>query len=125
MHRWPPVQAFVVIGILQFILVAPDIPALAQQPALFSEDQVAQGRLDYSQHCASCHGTQLQNGGAPTLTGPWFVERWNGKTLGDFYDYVHQTMPLGEAASLTPALLMSTSSPSSSRRTVFRPARSR
>jgi alcohol dehydrogenase (cytochrome c) len=103
MHRWPPVQAFVVIGILQFILVAPDIPALAQQPALFSEDQVAQGRLDYSQHCASCHGTQLQNGGAPTLTGPWFVERWNGKTLGDFYDYVHQTMPLGEAASLAPA----------------------
>jgi hypothetical protein len=60
--------------------------------------------LDYSQHCATCHGGQLQNGGAPPLIGESFKDRWNSRPVGGFYDYVHQTMPLGDAASLAPGV---------------------
>jgi alcohol dehydrogenase (cytochrome c) len=102
MDGWARCHAFVMV--LLVAVFAASIRALAQPPALFTEDQVAQGRLDYSQHCATCHGAQLQNGGAPPLIGEFFKDRWNSRPVGGFYDYVHQTMPLGEAASLAPGV---------------------
>ena len=30
-----------------------------------------------------------------------FVQLWNGKTLKDLYDYVHDRMPLGQPGSLS------------------------
>lgn len=36
--------------------------ALADGTAFFSADQVAQGRFEYSEKCAVCHGAQLQGG---------------------------------------------------------------
>ena len=47
-----------------------------------------------------CHGTQLQGGGAPALKGPAFIAQWNGKTLKEFYGYVHDSMPLGQGGAL-------------------------
>jgi len=47
-----------------------------------------------------CHGVQLQGGGAPALRGRVFRDQWNGKTLKDFYEYVHQNMPLGQGGEL-------------------------
>ena len=102
MDGWLKCQAFVMA--LLIAVFAASIRALAQPSALFTEDQVAQGRLDYSQHCATCHGAQLQNGGAPPLIGEFFKDRWNSRPVGGFYDYVHQTMPLGDAASLAPGV---------------------
>jgi alcohol dehydrogenase (cytochrome c) len=90
-------------AILSIVFSEPLLSALAEPPALFTEDQLAQGRLDYAQECATCHGAQLQNGGAPALVGPSFRDRWNREKLSQFYDYVHQNMPLGEAAALAPA----------------------
>jgi cytochrome c2 len=84
-------------AILSIVFSEPLLSALAEPPALFTEDQLAQGRLDYAQECATCHGAQLQNGGAPALVGPSFRDRWNREKLSQFYDYVHQNMPLGEA----------------------------
>jgi alcohol dehydrogenase (cytochrome c) len=42
----------------------------------------------------------LQGGGGPALVGQEFKQHWNGKTMHDFYSYVHQNMPLGEGSGL-------------------------
>ena len=75
--------------------------ALADGTGWFSSAQVSQGRWQYAQKCSVCHGAQLQGTGAPPLKGQVFNQLWNGKTLKDFYDYVHTQMPLGQAGSLT------------------------
>jgi PQQ-dependent dehydrogenase (methanol/ethanol family) len=74
--------------------------ALADGTAFFSSEQVSQGRWEYSQKCAVCHGAQLQGGGAPALKGRVFNTQWNGHSLRDFYNYVHQNMPLGQGGAL-------------------------
>jgi alcohol dehydrogenase (cytochrome c) len=66
----------------------------------FTAAQLSQGRWEYSQKCAVCHGAQLQGGGAPALKGRVFDDQWGSKTLKDFYDYVHQNMPLGQGGEL-------------------------
>src|SRR5580698_7166973 len=74
--------------------------ALADGTGWFSPDQVSQGRWEYSQKCSVCHGAQLQGGGAPAVKGTAFNQRWDGKKLSDFYNFVHSDMPLGLGASL-------------------------
>jgi PQQ-dependent dehydrogenase (methanol/ethanol family) len=74
--------------------------ALADGTGWFTSDQVNQGRLAYAQKCATCHGAQLEGSGAPGLKGRSFDAQWNGKTLQQFYQYVHQQMPLGQAGAL-------------------------
>lgn len=66
----------------------------------YTSAQVSQGRWEYSQKCAVCHGAQLAGGGAPALKGTVFAQRWDGKKLSDFYAFVHADMPLGLGASL-------------------------
>ena len=74
--------------------------ARADGSGWYTAAQVSQGRWEFSQKCAVCHGQQLQGGGAPALKGAQFVQRWNGKKLSDFYQFVHSDMPLGLGASL-------------------------
>ena len=74
--------------------------ASADGTAFFSSAQVSQGRWEYSQKCAVCHGAQLQGGGAPALKGKEFIAQWNGKLLKNFYNYVHTNMPLGQGGEL-------------------------
>ncbi|HQR11165.1 MAG TPA: c-type cytochrome, partial [Casimicrobiaceae bacterium] len=73
----------------------------ADGTAFFSADQVAQGRFEFSQKCAVCHGAQLQGGGAPALSGRQFSAQWNGKSLKELYSYVHANMPLGQGGDLS------------------------
>ena len=80
-------------------LVAP-ADAAADGTGWFSSEQVSQGRWEYSQKCSTCHGAQLQGAGAPALTGRQFDVQWSGKTLHDFYNYVHDRMPLGQGGAL-------------------------
>ena len=74
--------------------------AFADGTPFFSTAQLAQGRFEYAQKCAVCHGAQLEAGGAPALKGAAFAAQWNGKQLKDFYGYVYHNMPLGQAAAL-------------------------
>ncbi|HEY5307629.1 MAG TPA: PQQ-binding-like beta-propeller repeat protein, partial [Casimicrobiaceae bacterium] len=88
-------------GACSFILWLIAAPcAVADGSAFFSSSQVSQGRWEFSQKCAVCHGAQLQGGGAPALKGREFVAQWNGKSLKDFYNYVHSNMPLGQGGEL-------------------------
>jgi glucose dehydrogenase/cytochrome c5 len=74
--------------------------ALADGTGFFTSAQLSQGRWEYSQKCSVCHGAQLQGVGAPALKGRLFNDQWNGKTLKDLYNYVHNNMPLGQGGDL-------------------------
>jgi mono/diheme cytochrome c family protein len=68
---------------------------------LFTEEQAERGDEAYQQHCASCHGTELEGGGHfPALIGERFWNRWEGRTAWELYDYTHTTMPLGQGGTL-------------------------
>ena len=88
------------VAMLSTAGLAHTAPARADGTGWYAPPQVAQGRWEYSQKCAVCHGAQLEGAGAPALKGKAFIERWNGKKLSDFYEFVHTDMPLGLGASL-------------------------
>jgi mono/diheme cytochrome c family protein len=61
---------------------------------VYSDAQQKRGEPPYVRECSTCHGETLKGGeGSPALTGPEFLERWNGRTLGDLFDNIRQTMP--------------------------------
>jgi PQQ-dependent dehydrogenase (methanol/ethanol family) len=74
--------------------------ARADGTGWYTAAQMSQGRWEYAQKCAVCHGAQLQGAGGPSLKGKQFIERWEGKKLSDLYEFVHGDMPLGLGASL-------------------------
>ena len=79
-----------------------DEPAASMADALpVEEAQVEAGKAAYAQHCAVCHGAQLEGmAHFPTLRGAPFQRRWAERTLGELYTYVHDLMPLGAGGSL-------------------------
>lgn len=63
--------------------------------------QVEAGRAAYAQNCASCHGEALTAGQfAPDLKGPGFLAKWGKTPLADLFDYIHASMPPGNAGTL-------------------------
>jgi mono/diheme cytochrome c family protein len=82
---------------------------LAQQPAkmvssgVFSADQAKRGQAVYMTECAKCHLDDLSGGkDSPPLVGNDFLSGWKGKTVGELFDEVRQTMPFDGPGRLTP-----------------------
>jgi glucose dehydrogenase len=72
------------------------------QPAPVS--LVTEGKDQYFQHCAMCHGVEMQGAQhAPALVGGNFRERWSGRTARNFYSRVISTMPFDNPGTLTEA----------------------
>ena len=78
----------------------------AQQPArrsvwdgVYTLDQAKRGALK-SGFCTSCHGDGFDGGAGPQLFGPAFLARWEGRTVGDFFDLIRLTMPDDEPGGL-------------------------
>ena len=56
--------------------------SFAEGPS-FTRDQVGEGRKDYRQHCAECHGARLEGQHlSPPLVGARFDQTWRGKSTG-------------------------------------------
>jgi mono/diheme cytochrome c family protein len=65
-------------------------------------EQVERGQTVYREHCVTCHGRDLAGTPQfPALVGEAFETDWAGRTLGEFYTYVHDNMPLGAGGSLS------------------------
>jgi len=62
----------------------------------FSEEQAERGAEAYAQHCAQCHGDDLQ--GDPPLVGASFLGQHG--TVGALYDYTREAMPQDDPGSL-------------------------
>lgn len=73
------------------VSAAPDSAEGAPQ---FTSGQVSAGKSIYSNNCASCHGGSLEGtNDAPALSGDFFSAYWDGKTVADLYNYMHDFMP--------------------------------
>src|SRR5262245_66358403 len=91
---------FAAVAAAALALAAVSSSARADGTGWFTPDQANQGRWVYGQRCAVCHGANLEGSGAPALKGTAFNAQWNGKTLHEFYQYVHSQMPVGAAGNL-------------------------
>jgi alcohol dehydrogenase (cytochrome c) len=89
-------------GCLVAAFCAWEIVGFGQTPAArapaFTEAQAAAGSAAYRQHCASCHGAQLEGLHlSPPLTGERFDRAWGGKTA-DTLMFQLRRMPPQQAA---------------------------
>jgi alcohol dehydrogenase (cytochrome c) len=68
----------------------------------FTAQQSASGRLLYAAHCASCHGTRLEGGAAPALTGTQFATSWSqpARNIDDMFYIMRSSMPRPAVGSL-------------------------
>jgi|KBSMisStaDraftv2_1062788.scaffolds.fasta_scaffold09232_3 PQQ-dependent dehydrogenase (methanol/ethanol family) len=95
-----PPRAGIFVALFALAACAATSTARGDGTGWFDPTQVPQGRWEYSQQCAVCHGAQLQGTGAPALKGREFAAQWNGRKLDELYTYVHKNMPLGRGAVL-------------------------
>jgi mono/diheme cytochrome c family protein len=78
-------------------------PSKSTQDGVFTDDQAARGKAQYSQNCATCHLDDLSGSGqALPLTGDAFMQSWEGQTVDDLFEVVHDTMPQDKPGTLTP-----------------------
>ena len=72
------------------------------QAPMYTAAQAAQGKTTFTQNCASCHGSALDDGEfAPPLRGTVFSQQWGGKTVETLYTYTSTRMPPTGPGSLS------------------------
>src|SRR5215510_7166934 len=81
---------------------ATGIAAQSLPPALsFTAGQAEQGQTSYAEHCASCHGENLDDGAyAPPLKGADFRQKWGASTADVLFTYSATKMPPSRPGSL-------------------------
>ena len=85
------------------LVAAPRVTAQAPGGvATFTTAQAAQGKVDYDEQCAACHGVTLEDGQfAPPLLGAGFERQWMGGTAEALVSFVRTSMPPGTAGVLS------------------------
>jgi mono/diheme cytochrome c family protein len=72
----------------------------ADSNGLYTASQAERGKAVYEQSCSSCHGASLRGGAnefaAPALAGPFFYEKWTGRTVEELFQYAAEKMPPDE-----------------------------
>jgi mono/diheme cytochrome c family protein len=69
---------------------------------VYSKAQARRGLAVYARACASCHGPTLQGAEqAAPLTGAAFSANWDGRTLGELFELMRQSMPGDDPGTLT------------------------
>lgn len=71
---------------------------------VFTDAQADRGRLQFSAHCASCHGATLQGGEAKALGGERFWTDWKETTVEYLFNQIRRNMPFSEDGSLAGTL---------------------
>jgi len=68
---------------------------------VYTKAQASRGQARYRQECAKCHAENLMGGEeAPALVGEEFLQTWNGRTAGDLFELIRETMPSEDPGSL-------------------------
>lgn len=77
-------------------------PTRSAAEGVYTQNQADQGRTVYQARCAQCHGNNHEGApGSPPVAGGTFQANWHDETLGIFYAYLKDTMPTGDAGSLS------------------------
>jgi alcohol dehydrogenase (cytochrome c) len=65
-------------------------------PVSYTQQQANDGKQRYEQHCAACHGEELQGFElAPSLKGRYFERRWGGQSVDLLASGVRRMPPTG------------------------------
>jgi mono/diheme cytochrome c family protein len=77
--------------------------AASTTPVTFTAAQASAGSALFQDKCSSCHGTQLEGGAGPALSGPNFktLSSKIGANVSDVFGYMTTNMPMNAPASLT------------------------
>jgi len=76
-------------------------PTLGLTEPLFTAAEAQRGEGLYNSKCASCHSRNLvSRGDPPSLTGEPFTNGWIGKSVGDRFTAIKETMPPNDAGNL-------------------------
>lgn len=67
---------------------------------VYTQEQAQRGRVFYNEHCARCHGGDLQGGESRALTGDRFWTTWQDTTVDRLLGHVSTNMPHSEDGSL-------------------------
>ncbi|MBF8269989.1 MAG: hypothetical protein HW386_1698 [Gammaproteobacteria bacterium] len=83
--------------------VALTVTPQAHTAPAFTDVQAREGETIYNRMCVTCHGPSLTDGTfGPPLTGIGFEQRWAGRTLEEFFNYLRATMPPGLTGQINP-----------------------
>ena len=97
-------QRTLLSGSIALLLFAPAAATRAQAPApatvwagVYTTEQAERGKAAYEANCSSCHGPYLEGfrttGSAKALAREPFMDRWDGGTLDELYDFIRTNMP--------------------------------
>jgi mono/diheme cytochrome c family protein len=66
----------------------------------YTAAQAQRGTNAYSEHCSECHGSNLQGGEAPSLSGDKFWNDWRESTVDALLGFVSKNMPFDDGGAL-------------------------
>jgi cytochrome c5 len=75
---------------------------------VFTAGQADRGRGLFSNHCAECHGENLEGGEGKPLVGDKFWAAWGDSTVAELLTYISTNMPFSDDGSLKGTLPKST-----------------
>jgi len=80
--------------------VSTDRAARTVWDGIYTEAQAQRGRGFYAEHCASCHGANLEGAEHRALKGDRFWATWQDTTVDRLLNHVSLNMPHSEDGSL-------------------------
>ena len=90
-------------GAIRSAKAASPAPAKNVWDGVYTDEQAARGKAQYTTSCSSCHMDDLSGSGqALPLAGDAFTDVWEGQTMADLFGLVEGTMPQDKPGSLTP-----------------------
>src|SRR5438034_6617246 len=70
-------------------------------PPSYTTEQAEKGQDAFTQHCASCHGPNLDDGAyGPPLKGADFRQRWGSRSAEPLFTYTSTKMPPARPGTL-------------------------
>ncbi len=68
---------------------------------VFTQSQADHGRRLFDDHCAVCHGSNLNGGDGPSLVAGNFSRSWYSHNLDRLFKKVQTRMPVGDVAAVS------------------------
>jgi mono/diheme cytochrome c family protein len=102
-----PMKSSAAVALIIFFFGVGSVPAQdaasrSTSAGVFTADQAKNGASAYDANCATCHGAELRSTDReiPNLSDKSFKFSWVGKTIGETFELVRDTMPPKEEHSL-------------------------
>ena len=90
------------VGAVLVVLALPPAAPAAPSAGDYTKEQAQTGAQTYSATCSACHGSRLQGGAAPALTGAAFAQTLESTytTTSKLFTLISTQMPVNDPGSL-------------------------